>query len=1394
MEFCLKRNTVCINIIDQPNKQLVKRLIFFGDIPGKIRKIINSRKFNENANELTEYFGKRWKQKLRLEHNTKSIKMAKLENKNKAKKNINKTVHQGKAQSSIRSAKAIQFEGAFEDKIEGAFEFDLENATELQIDENTDKLKDVDYDEKITYITNIILFPEDTFWTLKEKIYLATNIPVYRQYIYQPIDNNSSLQKSGHTIYISDSVYNIDTNQDTELFNGILVDKNIYNNRENLRIKTKEPYKMIDSMLVDDIYLIDLQFYKNALTGIESILNSNYSSDVLFYGLFRKYYPIFNKEMMVKYFTDENLVLNEYPIINVNRATLEDKYETEKDILLDVYNNTDDYFNRYADDVELSISEITYKLLDSYTIQNSIFIRNLVDLLPCDENFPFIDCYNTKNNVKYRIVRYYKNQSESQIKSIIDNKNYKIIDEVSIHFWDHKYKQLNIFTINANATYTVTFKYQRSDGVDFSDSLENVASYVNKFLEIINNNKRLLFNPNFTFAKIPDFSKETTLVSNVRVNVKWNSIVTQQQFAQVSESLQKFYKAGIAEHRVLSTITPNVINIRMKKGITQKVNKFYLKKRVEVKDYYIIYHEIKSYDIWNIRYGGKNINIENNLTDITFEFVNIADNEFVRVINYILYIINDVAKNKSNKEIISKTNMENSKKSAMKKMKALDPKLYNFSVSGSTKIVKYSRICQKKFRPINIYTKEEFNLLPADHQKRLFQFINYTTGEPVWYECPKSLPILGFITNKHPAGYCIPKCKLSDTKGTKNQQIREACISKHSFEKKTDTTGILKFGKVLQPGKVGFLHEKIYELFSVITNDNSAHLFIKSVSNSYKGIPGSKLLCCFAEQIGKPEYEILDTFLKTLNEMRDKDETLISAITDMINGNPIIEDMNNSIEKLIIQAYNVHIVYINTHISIQNEILNSQNSSISFSMDSSCSAYLSSKQNIKIILIQRLHDNIYPILYTENKLNKSVNQGYAAKERKVRQTDNIEVIVGNYTGIFDNESVVVDTLSKAINRKLIKTEHEIVNKPFTYYALKDKLEGMKYVKYISNGNIKYIVTATAGKSGICIGVSNSINITDGDESHDVFVRGNFDLPFAKLVAFLQKFKSIHPTIIVLNAEASGINEVSDSDIAIGLRISNINCWFNDTPVKKVLEVYPDAPFQIMVVEPSSVNMSIAKRSEPKKKYMKSINNVYYEIYIYKILKFELYKFILLERDRELRSRIMKNINSGQFIDELSAIKYENRDDYHKILNIINNSKNVNADLNKILLNHDIKYIINKYTNMSDDKLLRRIGKIIDIISISTNEISGELKNIIVSYIEYGSESILSNKHAEDLFYRNNRVKLQKNLRDIYIKQLFDDLRNKLVFTYEINDFNIFFIINYLQFTQIPGTNIHIQFL
>src|ERR1700742_916979 len=64
----------------------------------------------------------------------------------------------------------------------------------------------IDFVPGIDYITDIHVYPEDKFSELKEKIYLATDIPTYRQHIFY-IDKNKI--ESTYDLY-AEGIYNID--------------------------------------------------------------------------------------------------------------------------------------------------------------------------------------------------------------------------------------------------------------------------------------------------------------------------------------------------------------------------------------------------------------------------------------------------------------------------------------------------------------------------------------------------------------------------------------------------------------------------------------------------------------------------------------------------------------------------------------------------------------------------------------------------------------------------------------------------------------------------------------------------------------------------------------------------------------------------------------------------------------------------------------------------------------------------------------------------------------------------------------------------------------------------------------------------------------------------------
>lgn len=97
---------------------------------------------------------------------------------------------------------------------------------------------------------------------------------------------------------------------------------------------------------------------------------------------------------------------------------------------------------------------------------------------------------------------------------------------------------------------------------------------------------------------------------------------------------------------------------------------------------------------------------------------------------------------------------------AQQQLAVVDPILYRPRLSSDA----YSRICQKRFQPI-VSTKDD---------PKAVKYHNFTFDRPEYYKCPhKSMPILGFIPNKHDKGYCLPCCRKTE----QQESTKRACLA-----------------------------------------------------------------------------------------------------------------------------------------------------------------------------------------------------------------------------------------------------------------------------------------------------------------------------------------------------------------------------------------------------------------------------------------------------------------------------------------------------------------------------------------------------------------------------------------------------------------------------------------
>jgi hypothetical protein len=1273
-----------------------KKIVLFGPMPKNVRETIASNAFNKKI--LHAYFGDEWRKKL--------------------------------------------FIKASKEMLGGDdFDIDFENVAE-----ENNAIDITELGSKINYITNVTIYDSDSMIAFKEKIFIATGIPIFRQYIY--IEEGQS-NKSGHTILLSNVKYAINFENDTEDFNGIKIDKNIYNNREYLRIKTNEPHKLISSFFGKKIYLVDLQYYKNELKNVANILHANYLTDLLYYGLFCKYFPMFDITMMKLYFENENALFTKYSFSFKQQNFLQKQYDEENKILGYYYENSERLYSQYKDHIQICIYSIEYESLKLFSIADMVFIRNLLNIFSCDENYIFIMADVLKDGTYFRITKYFSNQNRQIIANILDNKSkFAFYEKFTIIIRDPILGELQEFCLYPDGKYSMRIFFPNNLEYDFERAFKYAKNYADKIISHINQNANNVFN--VSFAKLQEFKLENMDITDININIKWNRLLEMKKFTGLNAILERYINANLFSRRVLSVTSPSIINLLIRKGINFQKKKFLKRKGVEATNYYSIFFDQNSFNIWSGRYKGKIIDVENNITNLAFRIQNVNDTEVDSILNIILVLIEEIDNFIGEVKSIKSENLN-----TKKKLKETDPMLYIFRDKKGNK---YSRICQKKFRPTNIYLREEYDNLPEEKRKKLHKFINYTTSEDVWYECPAKLPYLGFITGKHPKGFCIPRCKASETEGKKNLAIKNDCASKHSFEhqqSELSRINTIKFGKTLEMDKPGRIHPIMYKMFPEVNEDE---IYILGCPQTYNGIIGTYLLevAAIAMQITindlltsliekNPELENLKNASILTNGITSTSDAISTNISD---GN--ISDIENTIMKALYDAHKIKVVIFKTEIYEQNEILDEKNSSVEIYISDIIVQKILTGEDIKLLFAVEVNDKYFPLIY-------------------------------EMSGIFQRGNLLFDTFKYMIDNNLLGIKSKDENK-FSYKNILAKLMAIytpsNIIKYVHGDYVKYL---TAGK--ICVGIYNSVCI---DDKIKVSYK-NFDARKYSVDALLDFLGEKLKNVTLIAVEQKPIIEMKPVNIC-GIKIGKIYCWFAQEKYSNMIKRLPNAKYKYFNCLPYEVNNAILANEPSCNLHLQNISDTYYKIYIYKLLKYEIFKQMLKCKNTKMHADISDAYKSENMHTILEKIKYSNKKDYYILMNIIKNSSNVLDDISKTVFNFDIENIVAQKKQLSQERVYEEILAYVQNFAILLENVntSFDVPNIIISYTD-------TDIADESLFYKDAKLKLNRNEYKELVLQISRDIKNDLKFLYEINNYKAFFIVNYFVFALNSKEKIKIDY-
>lgn len=637
-------------------------------------------------------------------------------------------------------------------------------------------IKAIGGDLKIVH--DVTCFPEDNLMELREKIYLATGIPVYRQHIWQ---------SDGGTTYsiFTDSPVKIDirtatAGKDAERVMGLPIDRDLYSAREYMHITAGETFTLLSQWIgkVGIIWCVDLAAFTTPIASqLSGLTGDRYMLDLLYWGFIAKYWPMMTQDVFTVYAAGESGLRSAYPNVAKSMGELRRKHDTERRLVLQKYS-----LAHKARTMPRNVS-ITQFTATVSTVSVHINVRNIFEMLHVSKSVPYITAYmDVSNGNRVRLVRSVYDAPPAEPpttpafsngivmalwrgRSTASRGDGRVGGAISPLTGEYLW-----LAIHPNGKYYVRGTWHEDAGVGFGDIYHILDEYISPVITMINGFGRLAFN---TGAALERVSRDTVSFQGLNVSISWKQPMTAESFRILRSSWDEYTLADIA------VVRPNTLHDRIeltyRKGIyandPAKIGYVVTMSGGDLRNQYAYLSSPFIAKKWAQNYGGRTCSISMRESDVRIDVIDIREDEFK---NYFTdYIFAHLWSVITSPEYSRAAPPPASVGRPVRRLRDADPKLYNLSKYGVSR--KYSQICQGPRQPIIV---TDVAALPARQQKTVVKYWNFTREKPALYACPNPrFPYLSFITKSHPLGYCMPCCN----KRARDDFVRDSCLKSHTW-------------------------------------------------------------------------------------------------------------------------------------------------------------------------------------------------------------------------------------------------------------------------------------------------------------------------------------------------------------------------------------------------------------------------------------------------------------------------------------------------------------------------------------------------------------------------------------------------------------------------------------
>ncbi len=735
--------------------------------------------------------------------------------------------------------------------------------------------------DEVNWIFDVSIFPEDKISELKQKLYLITNIPIYRQHLWHETGGVTPL---AYIVYKYDTKIHVDINTvlqtdqatNIQFVEGIPIDIDMYENKSDIKIVEYDGFRILKDLHGSqpsfEYFLIDANDFIGPIKNkLETMISSDKSKfdlalEMIYYSFILKYFPMMTLHVFIEYIQHEQLLGDYFPELVFDHASLNETFTKQSSIIQaknDIISSPDK--KQKADvstikkNIRSSITVITLNVIHNMVKKELIYLRNLFDQFDVNRLTNFIQTFLFHEGKRYLLKKTYINCVEP-VEKIQEG---SIMFRVYLNTETSDHLDLILFS---NGNYKIKTSWREENNYGFKDIFELTSHIINPIINKINS----FGDSVLRHSTIPCITWENVTFTDISVSIFYKHDIISQDFALFKQLFNELNEVKIIEERNIET---NQMDYYFLKGM-YRFDPMRIEKIVRLNNYYTHMSEASIKTKWDsIFIKCRILKITKRFSGIKLEINGIKKPEYDIFLDYIIYTLYKFITSKKHVSI-KKHKLKDIKK--LTSLKEQDPVLYDFKKKYGSDII-YSKICQKPFQPL-LLTVHNYNSLNTDEKARVLKWKNHTTLEDVYYYCPNpKFPYVRFKIGKHPKGYGIPCCQKTDVPKDPTDSsriIHEKILKDYVYleEKRAKVSSryIMTYGKDIESGRLSKLPENTLEsLFHEEDTLNAEDCpkntgyYLTGVSQHTLNINAVGYMFCLADVLDKTLEElIIDTIVR----------------------------------------------------------------------------------------------------------------------------------------------------------------------------------------------------------------------------------------------------------------------------------------------------------------------------------------------------------------------------------------------------------------------------------------------------------------------------------------------------------------------------------------------------